>query len=441
MTTIADVAEALQTVLTQQADRAARITGFVQRTSKLGGAEFAQTLVFGWLANPDATLEELAQTAAMVGVSISPQGLAERFTRQAADCLQHLLSAAVKHLIRSDGVQAPLLERFTAIHVLDCTTIRLPKALAALWPGGGDQPAREPPAALKVALHWDLRLGSLDGLQLQAGRAQDQTTDLQTMRLPAGSLRVADLGFFALDVFEQVHADDAFWLSRLKVGTRVLDASGQVCDLKTLVETPGTATVDRPIQLGLTHRLPCRLIAVRVPPEVGDRRRQQLHAQARRKGQTVSQARLALADWTILVTNVPTERLSVAEAVTLARLRWQIELLFKLWKSHGKLDVSRSAKPWRILCEVYAKLLALLVQHWILLVSCWAYLDRSLVKAAKTVRAHAGYLAHAFPSTADLSRALTAIQRCLVRGCRINKRRANPAAYQLLLAATVAALA
>lgn len=65
-----------------------------------------------------------------------------------------------------------------------------------------------------------------------------------------------------------------------------------------------------------------------------------------------------------------------------------MELVFKLWKSHGQVDASRSGKPYRILCEVYAKLLGLLVQHWILVVTSWAYVNRSWFKAAQTIRQH-----------------------------------------------------
>ena len=68
------------------ADAAARETGFVQRQSKMGGAGFVQALVFGWMGNPEATLEQLAQSAAAVGVEISPQGLDQRFTSEAAAC-------------------------------------------------------------------------------------------------------------------------------------------------------------------------------------------------------------------------------------------------------------------------------------------------------------------------------------------------------------------
>jgi hypothetical protein len=66
-------------------------------------------------------------------------------------------------------------------------------------------------------------------------------------------------------------------------------------------------------------------------------------------------------DWTILLTNVPHELLSIDEALVLARCRWQIELCWKLWKQVGKVDTWRSAKPYRILTEIYAKLLGCVI--------------------------------------------------------------------------------
>ncbi len=123
-----------------------------------------------------------------------------------------------------------------------------------------------------------------------------------------------------------------------------------------------------------------------------------------------------------------------ADALVLARARWQIELLFKLWKSHLRVDEWRSANPWRILTEVYAKLLAALVQHWLMLAGCWHQPDRSLGKAAQAIQAHAPHLAAAFEAYPQLCHALQTVARCLAAAGRLNKRRAAPSTTQLLLA-------
>ena len=87
MLTVTQVSTAMQTGLNEAANEAGQATGFIQRMVKLTGGSFCQSLVFGWLANPQASLEELSQTAALIGVEITPQGLDQRFTEQAAACL------------------------------------------------------------------------------------------------------------------------------------------------------------------------------------------------------------------------------------------------------------------------------------------------------------------------------------------------------------------
>src|SRR5262249_24099193 len=112
---------------------------------------------------------------------------------------------------------------------------------------------------------------------------------------------------------------------------------------------------------------------------------------------------------------------------------WQVELLFKLWKSHGEIKTSRSTKPWRVLCEVLAKLLAMVLQHWVLLTGCWSCPSRSLVKAAHTVRQHALHLASHLADPPALAAAIGIVHRALAAGCRINRRKKKPNTYQLLL--------
>jgi len=425
----------MQELLTVAAQQLARETRFTQRQSKLTGAAFAQALVFGWLANPHATEEQLAQAVAVQGVRITPQGLTARFTWPAAVLLQRLLETAVSHVIRTPRpALTAVLQRFKGVYIQDSTTITLPDALVDVWRGSGATPQNPAVAGLKVQVQWDYLSGQLSQLVLQDGAAQDRNAPLQTSVLPPGALRLADLGYFSLPVLSAYSAAGVYWLTRPTVNTLLWTADGQCLEQVAWLAQQSADQIDVPVLLGKDQRLPCRLLARRVPQEVADRRRQALHQEARRKRQPVSADRLALADWLVLVTNAPAACLSGAEAVVLMACRWQIELLFKLWKSAGQIDASHSQHPWRILTEVYAKLLAMVVQHWLLLVGAWSQYDRSLFKAVQTIQSQALHLAMHLTDLSQLVDAITILAACIAGGCRIHKSRRHPRTFQRLRA-------
>src|SRR6516225_7035575 len=147
----------MQTVLIHAAQQAARDSGFCQRRSKLGGAAFAQTLVFGNLSHPRATWEDLAQTAAALGVAVQPQALDQRFTPQAADYLQRVLAATMQQVLAADPVVLPLLRQFTGVFLEDSTVVALPDALRDHWPGcgGGNADHQGTQAAIKFQVRLD----------------------------------------------------------------------------------------------------------------------------------------------------------------------------------------------------------------------------------------------------------------------------------------------
>jgi hypothetical protein len=436
MASIPSVARALRAVLIDQAETCARAAGCVQRVRKFTGATLVQTLVFGFLGHPDATVEDLAQTAAGLGVSISLQALARRCTPALADCLAQCLAAAVGALVAADAVAVPLLARFSGVYVLDSSTIPLPDALAAVWRGCGGRTGRHTQAALKLHIGFELGAGRLLGPTLTDGRVHDRRAEPGP--LPAGSLRLADLGYFSLVGLADLGRAGVYWLTRLKAQTHLVLSDGTTLALDAYLARLPDDEADTWLALGATAHLPARLLARRVPPSVAAERRRRLRAAAKREGRTPTRARLAVCDWLVLATNVPVERLTLDEAVVLARARWQIELLFKLWKQHGGLARSRSANPERILCEVYAKLLALVIQHWTLVLGCWQTPERSLVKAARTVRAHVVALAGGLRCLPRLIAALEQLRATLAAGCKQQRRRAHPGAWQLLLAVTEA---
>lgn len=431
MSSLPQVAAALQHVVTDLPIALARETGFCQRRSKVTAACFVETVVLGWLAHPDATLHQLTQRTADRGVALSPQGLAQRFTPAAAGLLRQIWEAALSALIAAEPVADGLLARFPAVVVLDSTSVALPDALAEVWVGCGGRVTQGSQAALKLTVALDLRTGALASLPSD-GRTQDKSSPLQHAPLPPGALRITDLGYWSLDVLGAIAAQDAYFLSRYHLQTIVFAATGERLDLVEWLGQQHRRRLSTTVTLGVEARLPARLLAVRVPHRVAEARRAAILADAKREGERPSARKLALADWTLLVTNAPPDLLGISDALVLARARWQIELLFKLWKDAGHLDTWRSADPWRILCEVYAKLTALVIQHWILLVGCWCYADRSLTKAAQVVRDHAVCLVCSLSSARHVCAILRAIGRGLAVGCRLDRRRRKPNLCQLL---------
>lgn len=180
------------------------------------------------------------------------------------------------------------------------------------------------------------------------------------------------------------------------------------------------------------QRLKARLIAVRVPETVAAERRKRVKESARsRRHSQLKAETLELCDWTILVTNLDSEALTVSEALCLLRLRWQIELLFKLWKQSLSLDEWRSKQAFQIMSEVYAKLLLALIQHWFMILGCWQEDDRSLVKACSLLKKQAFHLLSVLYNFTALVHVLNTILPHLSR-CKIQKRKARPATFQLL---------
>jgi DDE family transposase len=186
------------------------------------------------------------------------------------------------------------------------------------------------------------------------------------------------------------------------------------------------------VLLGKQARLPVRPLMVRVGEEVAQQRREHIREVAQAHGREPSEKVLSLAGWTLVVTNVARGRLSLPEALVLLRLRWQIERLFRLWKEPGQIEEWRSKKPWRILCELYAKLAAMLIQQWLINEGCWHDPWRSLGKAAQVVHREAKRIMVALYE-GGVERVLRSIVRWMRSGCRIQRRATRPSTVQLLL--------
>ena len=381
MTSIAQVEDTLNRILQERARELARETGCVQREREFTGATLAQTLIFSWQQHPDASLEQMASTAEVAKVSVTDSAVHKRFTPACAEFLRRLLEEMTAVVVEAaEPVPLPLLQRFEAVILEVSLVIPLPDELQEVWAGcGGNQTHTE--ASLKLHVRWELQRGAMGGPALTEGRHSDPRSPLNEEATVPVALYVQDLGYFNLAGMRERRQAGAFSLTRWQSGTAIYNRQGQQLSLRQIAPKQVGQSLDLPVLVGVRERLPMRLLMLRVPKKVGDQRRERLVAEAKRRGKQVWQEALDLADWTILLTDVAARRLSLAEALVLLRERWQMELLYKRWKQDGQVDEWRTKNRWRILCEVYAKLIGLTLAT---LVDCPVWLARPAAQPGQT---------------------------------------------------------
>src|SRR5947209_2212144 len=197
MTSVTHFAEIVQRILEAEAEQLAREVGFIQRERVISGADFVQTLILGWLQEPEITLDGQTQVLERREVSISASGLSQRFTPEAATVLQRVLERLSAEQMEVEPVDIALLKQFSAVILEDSSTITLPPKLAEVWRGcGGSYDTSK--AAIKLFVRWDVLRGELQGPGLEQGRRNDKRGPLALSDLPDGCLDVADLGFFGV---------------------------------------------------------------------------------------------------------------------------------------------------------------------------------------------------------------------------------------------------
>lgn len=190
--------------------------------------------------------------------------------------------------------------------------------------------------------------------------------------------------------------------------------------------------LDLPVVIGGGEPLSCRLLAFRCPPAVAQVRRDRLIRRLRTKGRPVSDRLLVLGEWTVFVTNLPMAGFDPETVWVRYRTRWQVELLFKRWKSHGGYGHSRGRTGPRVLCAMYAKLLAMVVHHWVRLLNGGPLWDANTVRVVRHIRRLAVERVGTLGSPGRLRKLLHQSRHRLQRLTRRRPRRKRPSTLQLL---------
>lgn len=324
-------------------------------------------MTFGGWGQAKTTLAQLATKVTQLDhpVEVSPEAIHQRMNKRALAFLQDLLCQALAKVQARERVcEEGLFSAFAKVYLADSTGFGLPDSLHELFPGAGGSAAK---AGAKIQAVWDYTGSVFDHFALTPWNIPDNKyIDTVVTLARTGILFIFDLGYFKIKALASLTTAGAYFLSRLNHQTTLFAAQGdqgQPLELLQFLKTVKGNSTEPPIFLGAKERVAARLIAYRLPEPVVNARRRSAKKTARKKGYTPSKAPLALLAWTLFITNVPSTIWAPEIGGKAYPIRWQIELIFKSWKSSLHLAALTTKTVDTTLCYLYGRMLLILVNY------------------------------------------------------------------------------
>ena len=338
--------------------RLAREEGFILRERLISAQEFVSLLVMESRGQKELSLLDLVgKFFDLTGKKVSQTAIHNRFSPAAVRFMSALLGRLGKAGVGGIPRSGSMGEHFSAFLVKDSTKVALPAKYRGDYPG-----YRQGAAMMSVQLEMDLLGGFWKSLYATGARDNDQADSKKTLcDIPPGSLNIRDLGYVTLAYLLGVGKKGAFFLNRLSKAS-VYHPDGEPVDwgkVAKQADKAGGKPIELDVLVGAKDRLPCRMVLEPAGEEVAKKRvKKAKRGGKRKKGYKISKEYRHRAAFNIIITNVGRGVLAAEQVLQAYRLRWQIEMVFKSWKSNLSIDQAKEVKTPRMECQMYARLIA-----------------------------------------------------------------------------------
>jgi len=342
----------------------ARITGFVSRTGgKIDGFMFLDTLLFTSFNHKDLSLNGMSKHLNKKhDVEMSKQSIDERFNENTLLFFRAVLDKAISISIPHDH-EIDFTE-FETVRIKDSTSFQLPENMAEKFPGSGGSASN---AAIRIQFEYDLKSEKIMDLSLHPFTTQDMTDARLTLsNIKPNDLIIKDLGYVKIDYLRQIKEQGAFYLNRLQSGTKVYEIiKGEYVEIDFMklykrMKLNNYIRIDRIVYIGKKEKFETRMIIERLPDAEYQERLRKANANAKKNKRKISADNKAKMGLNLFVTNtkIPGNKIRL-----LYTLRWQIELMFKIWKSIGEIDQVKKMKVERFEACLLVKLIWVVI-NW-----------------------------------------------------------------------------
>ena len=351
---------------------------FTRRASKLSAEKFLELLMFSNLENRPASLNDFsAYLSDEYDLQISKQAIDYRFNQEAVDFLKSVLELQMKNTVELSKLSTVDLP-FKSIRIKDSTRWNLPDNCVTKYQGHGGCRANSK-SMISVQYDYDLLNGDTFDLAMTNGRRNDMADSRQvTDNISANELLLRDLGYVSTTYLKNIIAKQAYFLNRLPPQLGVYSPKDQSAisfkEINQQFKKHQNDHMELDVLLGSEHMLNARLVIFKAPKRVYDQRIAKARKAAKKKGHDLSKEYKARAAYSSFITNADSDKIDAQTVQQLYKIRWQIELKFKVWKSLININDIVKMKVERFEAQLLAKFIWLLI-NWkaFLLVNHWMY--------------------------------------------------------------------
>lgn len=350
-------------------DQLARKTKFIRRKGTIGAATFVKLLIFNELDQSQLSLLDLKlDLQSHFDCNVSREAIHKRFTPEAVAFMKSLLAMLIGHKLEVGNLVPSSLRAFNRLCIKDSTKFSIPKEFADAYPGYGN--FHKNSALMNIQYEYDLLSGNWSCLDFTKATRNDQADSRETLDdIEKGDLHIRDLGYVTMPYLHGVVEREAYFLNRLPTTINVYRQKKEEYlslnwkSIDKAFRNKGLTQMELNVILSKKYKLPSRMVIVPVPDNVCQDRIRKASKHAKSKGCQLTSEYKIKARYNIFITNVPGDRLSLHDIVQAYRLRWQIELVFKAWKSGLSIHKAKKVKKERFECQLIARIIWALV-NW-----------------------------------------------------------------------------
>lgn len=292
-------------------------------------------------------------------------GLHKRFNQKSLDFLKLVFASQMesKLTINQGRNWAP----FSKVIVADSCKFSMSEQYTQDYPGYGSFGNKTQSAIMNLQYSYDLKQGNWEALEFTKAIENDRYHTKKTIdRIVQSELHIRDLGFVTMEYLARIVSEKAFFLNRLNTQWKPFEFStGKLIDWVALykkMQNGVNSHFETTVTIGKEkNTLKCRLIAVAMHEQVWAERIREAEKKLKSMGSALTDEYKIRCRFNVFITNVEEKDLKAADVIQLYRLRWQIELMFKNWKSLLDVHKVKAVKKERMECQLIAKFI------WILL--------------------------------------------------------------------------